>query len=155
MSKALAAKVELDKTKDALLALGLEHAAEALPDLISQAIKDELAPHRFLDELLSIEGRHREERRIRTSLRLSALPPGQTLDAFYFLNFLVLPDFWLGNLNRKGPWGFFHGFGRYKTFDKPMLLGERLDAIVRTDEPHEVLRAVFGKDYSKKRAWPR
>jgi len=44
MSKALEAKVELDQTRDALLALGLEHAAEALADLISKAIKDELAP---------------------------------------------------------------------------------------------------------------
>lgn len=82
MSKTLEAKVELDQTKDALLALGLEHAAEALPDLISKAIKDELAPHRFLDELLSIESHHREERRLRTSLRLSALPTGQTLANF-------------------------------------------------------------------------
>ncbi|HJU88320.1 MAG TPA: hypothetical protein VJ672_02955 [Gemmatimonadaceae bacterium] len=82
------------------------------------------------------------------------LPPGQTLDAFYFLSFLLLPDFWLGNLNRKGPWGFFHGFGRYKTFDKPLLLGERLDAIVRTDEPDEALKAVFGRNYSRKRSWP-
>lgn len=82
MSKALEAKVELDKTRDALLALGLDHAAESLPDLISKATKDELAPHRFLDELLSIEGRHREERRVRTSLRLSALPTGMTLSSF-------------------------------------------------------------------------
>ncbi len=82
MSKTLEAKVELDQTKDALLALGLEHAAEALPDLISKAIKDELAPHRFLDELLAIESHHREERRLRTSLRLSALPTGQTLANF-------------------------------------------------------------------------
>ena len=82
MSKTLEAKIELDQTKDALLALGLEHAAEALPDLISKAIKDELAPHRFLDELLAIESHHREERRLRTSLRLSALPIGQTLANF-------------------------------------------------------------------------
>lgn len=82
MSKTLEAKVELDQTRDALLALGLDHAAEALPDLISKAIKDELAPHRFLDELLSIESHHREERRLRISLRLSALPTGQTLSNF-------------------------------------------------------------------------
>ncbi len=82
MSKTLEAKVELDQTRDALLGLGLEHAAEALPDLISKAIKDELAPHRFLDELLAIESHHREERRLRTSLRLSALPTGQTLANF-------------------------------------------------------------------------
>src|SRR5687768_1027741 len=33
-------------------------------------------------DCVSIEGRHREERRVRTSLRLSALPVGQTLANF-------------------------------------------------------------------------
>ena len=35
----------------------------ALSDLISKAIKDELASHRFLDELLAVESHHREEPR--------------------------------------------------------------------------------------------
>jgi DNA replication protein DnaC len=82
MSKAIEPKVELDQTRDALLALGLEHGAAALADLVSKAVKDEIAPHRFLDELLRIEIHHREERRVKTSLRLSALPPGQTLSDF-------------------------------------------------------------------------
>jgi DNA replication protein DnaC len=80
--KAIDVKLELDKTREAMLALGLEHGANALGELISKAIKDEVAPHRFLDELLSIETRHREERRVKTSLRLSALPIGQTLSNF-------------------------------------------------------------------------
>jgi DNA replication protein DnaC len=82
MSKSNDTKLELDKTRDGMLALGLEHGAAALGDLISKAIKDELAPHRFLDELLAIEISHREERRVKTSLRLSALPIGQTLADF-------------------------------------------------------------------------
>ena len=82
MSKAIETKLELDRTRDAMLALGLEHGAEALADLISKAVKDEIAPHRFLDELLATEIRFREERRVKTSLRLSALPPGQTLANF-------------------------------------------------------------------------
>ena len=49
----------------------------ALGDLITRSVKDNLSPHRFLDELLSIESGRREERRIRTSLRLSGLPAGQ------------------------------------------------------------------------------
>lgn len=65
-----------------MLALGLEHGAAALGDLISKAIKDEFAPHRFLEELLAIEIGHREERRVNTSLRLSALPVAQTLSDF-------------------------------------------------------------------------
>lgn len=82
MSKTIEAKVELDKTRDAMLALGLEYGAASLPELISKAVKDELAPHRFLDELLAVEILHREERRVKTSLRLSALPIGQTLSNF-------------------------------------------------------------------------
>ncbi len=81
-SKALAGKVELDKTREALLALGLEHGALALADLLSKAVKDELAPHRFLEELLQVELLHRDERRVKTSLKLSALPPGRTLSSF-------------------------------------------------------------------------
>lgn len=82
MTKGNEAKLELDKTRDVMLALGIEHGAAALGDLISKAVKDELAPHRFLDELLGIEFRHREERRVKTSLRLSGLPVGQTLSSF-------------------------------------------------------------------------
>ena len=35
MSKTIEAKVELDKTRDAMLALGLEYGAASLPELIS------------------------------------------------------------------------------------------------------------------------
>ena len=82
MSKQVESKLDLDKTRELMLTLGLEHGALSLADVISRAVKDELAPHRFLDELLAIEHRHREERRVKTSLRLSALPIGQTLSNF-------------------------------------------------------------------------
>ena len=82
MSKAPDTRLELDKTREVMQALGLVHGAEALGELISKAVKDELAPHRFLDELLGIEHGHREERRVKTSLRLSGLPIGQTLANF-------------------------------------------------------------------------
>ena len=51
MSKTIEAKVELDKTRDAMLALGLEYGAASLPELISNAVKDELAPHRLKVEV--------------------------------------------------------------------------------------------------------
>jgi hypothetical protein len=35
-----------------------------------------------------------------------------------------------------------------------MRLGPRLDAVARTDDGRETLRAVFGKKYSKKELWP-
>ena len=75
-------KVEIDETRAALVALGLLHAAEALPDLISDAVKDDLPVHRFLDRVIASEVEKRDERRIRTSLRLSGLPTGQTLSNF-------------------------------------------------------------------------
>jgi len=81
---ARAGRVDVDKTKEALEQLGLLHAAERLGELLSQAVKKELPAHRFLDQLLEAEVRQREERRIRTSLRLSGLPPGLTLAGFDF-----------------------------------------------------------------------
>lgn len=78
----LQGKVEIDETRAALEQLGLLHAALALPDLMSEAVKDDLPVHRFLDRLLASEVTQRDERRIKTSLRLSGIPPGQTLSNF-------------------------------------------------------------------------
>lgn len=78
------ATVDLDATRQSLEQLGLMHSAEMLSELVNQAVKQNLTAHRFLDDLLAREQSHREERRIRTSLRLSGLPPGQTLGNFDF-----------------------------------------------------------------------
>lgn len=77
-------KLDVDKTRERLSQLNLMHAAEVLPDQLSAAVKKPAAPHQFLDELLDIELTAREERRVRTSLRLSGLPTGQTLANFDF-----------------------------------------------------------------------
>ena len=77
-------QVDLDATRERLLRLGLAHAAEHVGEQLAQATKEELAPHRFLDGLLESELAVREERRMKTSLRLSGLPPGQTLGNFDF-----------------------------------------------------------------------
>lgn len=77
-------RVDLDGTRQALEQLGLLHAAERLPELLSEAVKQNLATHRFVDQLLAVELSQREERRIKTSLRLSGLPTGQTLANFDF-----------------------------------------------------------------------
>jgi len=79
---ASAQRAEVDRTREALLALGLDHAAERLTDLLSVAVKENFAPHRLVDELLAAEAERREERRVKTSLVLSGLPTGQTLDNF-------------------------------------------------------------------------
>jgi len=76
--------VDLDATRDQLHRVGLFRAAERLEDLMTLAVKEQLSPHRMLDELLSEELSFREERRIRTSLKLSGLPTGQTLGNFDF-----------------------------------------------------------------------
>lgn len=76
--------VDLDYTQAQLERAGLSHAAERLSELVEEAAKQDLSSHRFLDRLLEVEIGEREERRIKTSLRLSGLPPGQTLGNFDF-----------------------------------------------------------------------
>jgi DNA replication protein DnaC len=77
-------RVDLDATRQRLERLGLVHACAELEAHISEAVKQSLSPHRFLDALLGAELGVREERRIKTSLRLSGLPTGQTLGNFDF-----------------------------------------------------------------------
>ncbi|HEX5011355.1 MAG TPA: IS21-like element helper ATPase IstB, partial [Planctomycetota bacterium] len=77
-------RLDIDATKERLQRLGLFQAAETLGEQLSEAVKEELPPHLLLDRLLQSELVARDERRVRTSLRLSALPPGQTLGSFDF-----------------------------------------------------------------------
>ncbi len=86
--------------------------------------------------------------------RATDLPWWQSLDVFYLLTWAGLPDFWLGNIKRPGPWCFCHGYARYASFTEPLPLGPRINAVVRSDNPREALRAVFGNDYANKPHWP-
>jgi DNA replication protein DnaC len=79
-----APQVDLDRTRERLSKLGLVHAAERLGEQVALAVKETQPPHRFLDTLLEAELSAREDRRVRTSLRLSGLPTGQTLGNFDF-----------------------------------------------------------------------
>ena len=72
----------------------------------------------------------------------------------YAFTWIGLPDIWLGDLTRRGPFCFCHDYARYRDFSKPLFLSGRLDAVVRTDDAREALTAVFGKPYSKKPNWP-
>jgi DNA replication protein DnaC len=67
-----------------LAALDLEFAAEGLPEVLTQAAKEAWGPPAFLDALIRMELERREERRIRIALKISGLPPGQTLASFDF-----------------------------------------------------------------------
>ncbi len=84
MNRKTTPTVDLDTTRQRLERLGLLHAAERLDALLSDAVKHDSSPHQILDRLLEAELERREERRLQTSLRLSALPTGQTLANFDF-----------------------------------------------------------------------
>lgn len=77
-------RVDLDATSARLARLGLDHAAERLEQHLTDGVKRELSAHALLDGLLDAELHFREDRRVRTSLRLSGLPTGQTLATFDF-----------------------------------------------------------------------
>lgn len=83
----------------------------------------------------------------------SDLPGFGKMNSFYAFTWLGIWDMWLGRLTRRGPMCFCHGYGRYREFTRPIILGDRLDVIAQIEDPHPVLAAIFG-DYSKKRPWP-
>jgi hypothetical protein len=84
----------------------------------------------------------------------SDLPRLQTLNSFYAMTQFGFLDFWLGKLTRPGPGCFCHGYRRYREFTRPLVVGERVDVVAKTEDPKQVLAAVFGKRYSKKHPWP-
>jgi hypothetical protein len=88
------------------------------------------------------------------NVRQSDLPKPRTLNFFYAMTIFGEPDILLGDLTRKGPLCFCHSYRRYLQFTRPIATGERIDAIVRTDDPRLVLREVFGRSYSNKHQWP-
>ena len=70
---AQAATADLRTLVDQLVKLGLDFAAEALPAVLTRAVKEDLGSPALLEQLLRGELERREERRVRTSLRLSGL----------------------------------------------------------------------------------
>ncbi|HXT18242.1 MAG TPA: hypothetical protein VN706_21605 [Gemmatimonadaceae bacterium] len=84
----------------------------------------------------------------------SDLPRFKTMNAFYAVEFALLPDIWIGKLAHGGPWGFFHSYGRYREYTNPLQLADRLDAVIASEDPRDALHAVFGKRYSNKLWWP-
>ena len=84
----------------------------------------------------------------------SDLPRLKTLNALYALEFVLLPDIWMGKLVHGGPWGFFHGCARYRDFSRPVPLFDRLDAVVCAKSGRPALRALLGARFSNKLEWP-
>jgi hypothetical protein len=88
------------------------------------------------------------------NVRQSDLPKPRTLNFFYAMTIFGELDILLGDLTRKGPLCFCHSYRRYLQFTRAIATGERIDEIVRTDDPRPVLREVFGRNYSNKHQWP-
>lgn len=88
------------------------------------------------------------------NVRQSDLPRPRTLNFFYAMTIFGEPDILLGDATRKGPLCFCHSYRRYRQFTRPIVLSDRLDAIVRTEDPKPALLQVFGSKYSNKHRWP-
>jgi hypothetical protein len=86
-------------------------------------------------------------------LNLNDLPPSHSLKFFYGASIVLLPDILLGDLTRRGPLCFCHTYGEYLNYSVPIRVSERIDVVVREENPDESLRAVFGH-YSRKPFWP-
>ena len=84
----------------------------------------------------------------------SDLPGLKKLNDFYAFTWLALPDIWLGELTRRGPWCFCHGYSRYRDFSRSMVLANRIDAVIRAEDARDALGLIFGKPYSRKTPWP-
>lgn len=76
--KKAALPLDVDRTRERLLRLGLSYAAAELDRRLAEAVKETTPPHAFLDRLLAGEIAGREERRIERSLR--ALEPAHRTD---------------------------------------------------------------------------
>ncbi len=84
----------------------------------------------------------------------SDLPKLKSMRMFYLLTWVGLPDYWLGNISRRGPWCFCHGPTRFRQFDREIATGPALNVVVRTENAHAALAAVFGPSFAGKRQWP-
>jgi hypothetical protein len=84
----------------------------------------------------------------------SDLPALKKLNMFYAFTWIGLPDIWLGDLTRRGPFCFCHGYGRYRDYSKLLPVSEHIDAVVRLEDPVPALLEVFGRPYSNKTPWP-
>ena len=75
---------DLEALRTRLRALRLGFVADAVPDLVNDAVRQNWNAPRFLDELLRWELERQNERRIVQSLKISHLPTGQTISNFDF-----------------------------------------------------------------------
>jgi DNA replication protein DnaC len=77
-------QTDLDAGRSLLREMGFEFAPSFLPELVERAVQEKATMSRFLEIVLASERDCREERRVKTSLKLSGLPAGKTLDSYDF-----------------------------------------------------------------------
>src|SRR5690625_1271672 len=74
----------LERSQALLRHLGFEFTPERLPELLEQSVREEHSLPDFLENILQQERQAREERRVRTALKLSGLSLGKTLEEYDF-----------------------------------------------------------------------
>jgi DNA replication protein DnaC len=79
-----AATSELDRSRALLERMGFECAPRVLAELVERAVREKLSLAQFLELVVGTERDFREERRVRTALKLSGLPVGKTIDGYDF-----------------------------------------------------------------------
>lgn len=72
----------LERSQALLRHLGFEFTPERLPELLEQSVREEHSLPDFLENILQQERQAREERRVRTALKLSGLSLGKTLEEY-------------------------------------------------------------------------
>ncbi len=75
---------DLDTSRRLLSELGFEFVPPVLTEILENSVREEIPLHGFLEKVLETEKNAREERRVKTSLKLSGLPVGKTLESFDF-----------------------------------------------------------------------
>jgi DNA replication protein DnaC len=80
----MSAGSDLDHTRGLLADVGFEFAGAVLPELVERGVREKVSLSGFLDLILTTEREAREERRVKTSLKLSGLSAAKTLESFDF-----------------------------------------------------------------------
>jgi len=84
MSRSSTPALELDPLREKLEGLGLAHAAEALEETVRDGVVHDRPGHELLRRLIETETVRRDERRIKTALKLSGFPGDMTLENFEY-----------------------------------------------------------------------
>ena len=74
----------LDRSRGLLRNLGFEFTPDRLPELLEESVREEHSLQDFLENVLQQERQAREERRIKTALKLSGLSLAKTLEDYDF-----------------------------------------------------------------------